>query len=145
MPLRMQQTTTIHANMTPMIDVIFLLIVFFVAVSQIVDREAVPMDLPAPANAQAGLVDKSNRIVVNVVPLPNGEVAGIVVEGHAVSVEDLEGLRTVIETRLRGGDSDIHLRADRITQYQYIHTILKTIESIDGTQHVALMISGDSM
>ena len=40
-------TSAINANMTPMIDVTFLLIVFFVAVSQIVDRDLVPLDLPS--------------------------------------------------------------------------------------------------
>ena len=39
---------TLNANMTPMIDVTFLLIVFFVVVSQIVDRDVIPLDLPAP-------------------------------------------------------------------------------------------------
>ena len=37
----------IEANLTPMIDVTFLLIVFFVLVSQIVEVENVPMSLPA--------------------------------------------------------------------------------------------------
>ena len=40
-----------QANITPMIDVVFLLIVFFVLVSQIVDLESVDLDLPTPEHA----------------------------------------------------------------------------------------------
>ena len=36
-----------------MIDVVFLLVVFFVAVSQIVDQDRVTMDLPAPSPSAA--------------------------------------------------------------------------------------------
>ena len=39
-------TAELHANLTPMIDVVFLLIVFFVLVSQIVEVENVEMRLP---------------------------------------------------------------------------------------------------
>ena len=136
--------TTIHANMTPMIDVIFLLIVFFVAVSQIVDREAVSMDLPLPTNAQAGLVEKTNRVVINVIPLENGDVAGIVVGGHLISFDDMDGLKGVLQTRLWAESPTIQLRADRSTNYQHVHTILKAIESMEGTQQVSLMIEGES-
>ena len=38
----------VAANLTPMIDVTFLLIVFFVVVSQIVEVENVEMELPRP-------------------------------------------------------------------------------------------------
>ena len=136
--------TTIHANMTPMIDVIFLLIVFFVAVSQIVDREAVSMDLPMPTNPQAGLAEKTNRVVINVIPLENGDVAGILVGGHTISFDDMDGLRGVLQTRLNAGNPTIQLRADRSTNYQHIYAILKAIESMEGTQQVALMIEGES-
>ena len=39
-------TAELHANLTPMIDVTFLLIVFFVLVSQIVEVENVELKLP---------------------------------------------------------------------------------------------------
>ena len=76
---------TLNANMTPMIDVTFLLIVFFVVVSQIVDRDVIPLDLPTPNDARATVSESENRMVINVVPLDNGEVAGIVVGDHTIA------------------------------------------------------------
>ena len=46
--LTRQERGQVQANLTPMIDVTFLLIVFFVLVSQIVEVENVDLNLPAP-------------------------------------------------------------------------------------------------
>ena len=54
---------TLNANMTPMIDVTFLLIVFFVVVSQIVDRNVIPLDLPTPENAKAMVSEVEHKLV----------------------------------------------------------------------------------
>ena len=43
--------TQVEANLTSMIDVVFLLIVFFILVSQVVNREAEPLDLPEVPDA----------------------------------------------------------------------------------------------
>ena len=60
--------------MTPMIDVIFLLIVFFVAVSQIVDRDAVPLDLPAFADSAASEIGIEDKVIVNLIGNEDGQV-----------------------------------------------------------------------
>ena len=69
--------TSIEANLTPLIDVTFLLIVFFVLVSQIVEVENVDMDLPRPRDAATVLAGDEQRAVINVVP-SNVEVGGVV-------------------------------------------------------------------
>ena len=70
---------TLNANMTPMIDVTFLLIVFFVVVSQIVDRNVIPLDLPTPENAKAMVSEVEHKLVINIVPHTHGGVSGLVV------------------------------------------------------------------
>ena len=57
----------IEANLTPMIDVTFLLIVFFVLVSQIVSQENQPMQLPEPDDPASELVTDDERAVINIV------------------------------------------------------------------------------
>ncbi len=52
-------------NMTPMIDVVFLLIVFFMLVSTFASAENVRMDLPQPDKSQAVNVKLSDRVVIN--------------------------------------------------------------------------------
>ena len=138
-----QASTTINANMTPMIDVTFLLIVFFVVVSQIVDAEAVPMDLPAPDHAVAGVSDEPDRVIVNLVPLDGGEVAGIIVGGHSIAWDSMDELTAIVHTRLQGGASDVHLRADRATKYTHIHHVIEAIRAVGTTPRVQLVISGE--
>ena len=50
-----RQNAELSANLTPMIDVTFLLIIFFVVVSQIVEVENAELDLPRPDNAASEL------------------------------------------------------------------------------------------
>ncbi len=55
-------------NITPLIDVVFLLIVFFMLVSKITSDEAVEMILPDIQDSAAIEMSDENRIVINVVP-----------------------------------------------------------------------------
>tara|TARA_B100000959_G_C14708790_1_gene511987 strand:- start:23 stop:460 length:438 start_codon:yes stop_codon:yes gene_type:complete len=138
-----KSSSTINANMTPMIDVTFLLIVFFVVVSQIVDRDAVSMDLPSPEHAVAGVPDKKNRVVVNIVPLEDGEVAGIMVGGHTIAWDAMHELTSIVDTRLRGGATDVHLRADRSTKYLHVHKVIEAIREVGVTPRLQLVIEGE--
>ena len=86
-----------------MIDVTFLLIVFFVVVSQIVDRDVVPLDLPAPENAKALVSVSDNKMVINVVPFSDGGVARIVVSEHTVGTDEMDKLSVIVGQGLANG------------------------------------------
>ena len=124
---------TLNANMTPMIDVTFLLIVFFVVVSQIVDRDVIPLDLPAPEHAKAMVSVAESKMVVNIVPHTDGSVAGIVVGQYTIDTNEMEKLSTIVSEGLSTGTSEIHLRADRATEYQYIHRVIEAIRTAGGS------------
>ena len=143
MARRGNPSSIINANMTPMIDVTFLLIVFFVVVSQIVDRDAVSMNLPAPSQAVAGIPDNQSRVVVNIVPLEHGDVAGIVVAGHTIAWDSMHELSDIVETRLRGGATEVHLRADRTTKYSYVHQVIEAIRAAGLNPRLQLVIDGE--
>lgn len=91
--------------MTPMIDVVFLLIIFFLVSSHLAKREnSIPLDLP---EASATVDDDSNvaTIVVNVLSTGQWQVAGINVDSEALrsilvqrSVETVDALRLKIRT-----------------------------------------------
>jgi|TARA_B100000959_G_scaffold281298_1_gene345034 biopolymer transport protein ExbD len=136
-------TSAINANMTPMIDVTFLLIVFFVVVSQIVDRDAIPLDLPSPNHAASGILDSSEHVTVNLVPLSGGEISEIVVGGHTIAVDAMDELTSIVNTRLQGGATDVHLRADRATKYSYIHQAIEAIRAVGTTPRVQLVVDGE--
>lgn len=126
-----------------MIDVTFLLIVFFVLVSQIVDRDAVSMDLPAPQQSAAGVPEESSHLTVNLLPIEGGDVAGIVVDGHTIEEDALDELTDIVRTRLKGGTTDVHLRADKSTQYTHIHRVIEAIRDVGTTPRLQLVVNGE--
>ena len=143
MARRGSPTSAINANMTPMIDVTFLLIVFFVVVSQIVDRDAVPMDLPSPVRSASGIPEEPTHVTVNLVPLVGGDIAGIVVGGHAIAADAMDELTAIVSTRLQGGVTDVHLRADKATKYSHIHTAIEAIREVGITPRLQLIVNGE--
>lgn len=57
---------SIVINVTPMIDVVFLLIIFFVLVSRFADAELVAVDLPDPESSQARAMKITDRVILNI-------------------------------------------------------------------------------
>ena len=62
---RQQPRAVIGFNLTPMVDVIFMLTIFFMLVSRFSSAEQVPMDLPAPNESQAKAKRVEARVVIN--------------------------------------------------------------------------------
>ena len=52
-------------NAIPMVDVIFLLTIFFMLVTRFSSAEQVPMELPKPTDSQASVVRMPERVVIN--------------------------------------------------------------------------------
>jgi len=68
MGIRLQRASRrreVGINMTPMIDVVFLLIVFFMLVSNFASAENVAMELPNPTKSQARQVKLRDRAIIN--------------------------------------------------------------------------------
>ena len=126
----------VRANMTPMIDVTFLLIVFFVLVSQIVESESVDMELPTlvqPATLPPG---DEQRIVINVVPGAFGSVSEYRVGAHAIAPGP--GAASALQRHLapllaRQPTLRINLRADARTHYEYVHPVVEAVSAAATT------------
>lgn len=58
----------VRANMTPMIDVVFLLIIFFMLVAQISRQRVIEVELPRLGHAASMGIEGESRAVINVVP-----------------------------------------------------------------------------
>jgi len=120
----------LQANLTPMIDVTFLLIVFFVLVSQIVEVENVDLRLPElnePATEPPG---EERRAVVNVVPGARGQAIEYRVGARSFRVDE-DGMaqltRHVASLFERSPAMRVNLRADRRTQYVWVQPVLEAI------------------
>ena len=122
----------IAANLTPLIDVTFLLIIFFVLVSQIVDLENVHMDLPAPPDPATEVARDEKRAVINIVPAGGGRAAGYRL-GNRFYAADTAGVHALtghLERLYRDmPQMRVNLRADRSTHYQWVQPALEAIAS----------------
>lgn len=113
-------STTEHAedrriNVTPLIDVVMVMIVFFLIVGKLAADERSPIDLPG-ADGRVRIGD-SGTLVVNV-----GADGAIVLHGETVE-------REILATRLRAAASEhegliVQVRADRALSYGAIEPVI---------------------
>jgi biopolymer transport protein ExbD len=70
-------------NLTPLIDIVFLLLVFFMLTAHFIDDQAIDIQLPVAQSSQPSVADDT----VEVVLMPNGE---LLVDGRATTLDSLE-------------------------------------------------------
>ncbi len=75
-------------NLTPLIDIVFLLLVFFMLTAHFIEDEGIPIELPEAENSTAS----ENDDFVEVIMTPDGD---LLVDGSHTPLEQLE-------ERLRG-------------------------------------------
>ena len=111
-------------NMTPMIDVVFLLIIFFLVSSHLAQQEVqTELDLPlAETGQETTEEDNVRRVVLNVLPPVDGR-AKVTVGGRELDVAEATEL-----IRFERGRSDepleIRLRVDRQTVYEAVEPLM---------------------
>ena len=88
--------SSVSFNMTPMIDIVFLLIIFFMTVSQITRTVDIP--LPLPRVTQGDSTTRTSTITINL----NAE-GTILIAGQPLS---LKSALAAIETKLQKSGND---------------------------------------
>lgn len=110
---------TAAINMTPMIDVVFLLIIFFLVSSHLAKQEnSIPLELP---EARSGLDGEQEResVVVNILPNGTRKVAGVAVDDQALELLLLERAQSAqIPLRLK-------IRTDKKVPYRQLEPVLR--------------------
>ena len=110
-------------NMTPMIDVVFLLIIFFLVSSHLAQQEVqLDLDLPGAASGRRPDADELRRVVVNV--LAEQQVGGyIMVGGRLMDDQELSRL-IAYESRRSGRQLEVRIRSDRTVPYRVIEPVM---------------------
>lgn len=132
---------TIGFNMTPMIDVVFLLIIFFLVSSHLAQQEVqLAIDLPDASSGDRPEEENVRRIVVNV--LPDRQIA---VGTEIVAPARLESLlKYEQEKTRRTGNApplEVRIRTDRLVPYQTVEPILLTCAR-SGIWNVKFAVAG---
>jgi len=145
-------------NMTPMIDVVFQLIIFFMLVNNIIAEESVEMIVPKLYDAKVKLLESDNRVTVNVRPNPLRGTTERLLEGNPWSYDgeayrvkvgldefDLQNLDLVTQTlkdaQQKNPNIHVLLRADGALYYQSIQPVMNaiTLAGIETVNLVAYM------
>jgi biopolymer transport protein ExbD len=117
-PLRRSSTST-QINMTPMIDVTFQLIIFFLLSSHLAQQETqMELALPAASSGDQAAVDDRPRLSVNV------RADGSVTLGSTPTTNDEMSGRLQKEREKLGPDMEVRIRADRSVPYKAVEPIL---------------------
>lgn len=111
-------------DMTPMIDVVFLLIIFFMLVTQFT-QQVLSAGIILPAASQSMEDDPGKRMVINVDSDGNYYVMGVKYPKEALKtqVKAYGQLKKVEYQGMMISDMKIMLRADRYTPYKHIQEV----------------------
>jgi biopolymer transport protein ExbD len=106
-------------NMTPMIDVVFQLIIFFLVSGHLVKQETqMPLPLPTARSASEQADGDKPRLTINV--LRDGQ---LLIAGRTTSSADLA---LDLQDRLakHGKDLEVRVRCDRAVAYEHVEPVM---------------------
>ncbi|MEE9211665.1 MAG: biopolymer transporter ExbD [Phycisphaeraceae bacterium] len=155
---------TPQMNLTPLIDVVFLLIVFFMLVSNIIAEEAVEMVVPRLDDPKTSELGEVHRITVNVAPQPYsadrlrgnpldfaGEAYEVKVGLQSFAIDDMAGVIAALEDAVAKGPTDkqgnstveVVLRADAALYYDAVQPVMQAITQAGiGKVNLAAFLPG---
>jgi biopolymer transport protein ExbD len=143
MPLKVQSDETPMLNLTPMIDVMFQLVIFFMVATQFSEMER-NIDVAVPEVAEAGdTVPPPQPLVVNV--LADGRIE---LDGRPVTPAELT--TQLAAARARQADPSVVIRGDARCAFQEVATALAAcreanISELGITVRIAGTADGSSL
>ena len=120
MNFKKKKSPEINLEITPLVDVIFLLLIFFVLNTQFIDLKSMSIDLPSidkktmsnlPENRVKIEISKEGDVLINNIILDTFSLKSLNKELRSISPE--------IKTAIISADSD--------TKYQYLVTIMESL------------------
>ncbi len=130
MKLRRKDADDVAIDMSPMIDMVFLLLIFFIVASQIVKVEKVPIELPAAAYAKVP-EDETGRYLITVT------AEGDLYAGPASEQVTIDQLKERVARELENDeDLRIMIRADGDTEYGVNEKIMEACADVGAVDMI---------
>jgi biopolymer transport protein ExbD len=140
---RLQRSSVWQFNMTPLIDVTFLLLTYFMLATHFASAERPDMKLPRPDDSQAVERLQENKIIINMLynekhPEPDLSFGSVAVGSMAELSERLTSLAE------RNPKIEVTLRADRRLRYGDVKKVMETVaaSNLGKLQVVAELYKG---
>lgn len=106
-------------QMSPLIDMVFLLIIFFMTASHMSSSKNMDLDIPTASNGNIPK-ERPDRWTVNVL------ADGTVYSGQ--TVVSLDELRQLVATRVQSEpDMKVYLRADKVTPHKTVRQVMNAM------------------
>lgn len=117
----------IELQMTPMIDIVFQLLIFFLVTAQAVRMTRADVELPREMGEQSTIAEQAG-LVINIL-----ESGRIVVSDRDVQIEELDSLvRAAVQQY--GGESalgaKVTVRADRRTSSEHLNAVVQRLHEL---------------
>jgi biopolymer transport protein ExbD len=129
MKLKQKKRTDVELNLTSMMDVIFLLIIFFILVTNFAAADLPELEVPEPDNSKAREEMEGTRLV-NVVPTSEDptKAAHVLIAGKRFNIEDKEAIAAMLkEEREAKGELMVDLRADARLGFDQVQPVMMAI------------------
>ncbi len=118
----------IDANLTPLIDLAFLLIVFFVLIARMSGEQLPSVELPEPHRAALSPIKSGQRIAVNVVRDGDRTILSLGAQRFAADADGERALTQVLAQRIaRDRTIPVDVRADRSLRYEAVQPVLRAV------------------
>ena len=135
MPLKMEPLEEPQLNLTPMIDIVLLLVIFFMVGTQFTDQESqLDIELPKVAEAQP-LTGGPDELTVEV-----RRDGTALFEGEPVEDAELSARLTAARERFQG--QAVVFRGDRTIDYQRVMSVVSIAERA-GIENIQLAFRVD--
>ena len=141
MPERFQRRKVreLGVNLTPMIDIVFLLLIFFVLIAQFSSRQRVQVQLPAPEPSAAKYIYSPDALTVTVICDDQAKLLAYQVEGQMIAPEQIGILTRKLQQRKAANPQvEVNLRADRRADGRVIEALMGACAEV-GIRHVNLV------
>ena len=110
------QKSSFSIEITPLIDIVFLLVIFFVVTSKVGDSQFLSLDLPKTESFQNNAVESSNEISI----INDGSVY---INGKVFNINDLDSLNEAI-FELNNNGTSVILSVDAAALHVWVINIM---------------------
>jgi len=106
-------------NITPLIDVVFLLIIFFLVASHFIRNETLePVELPVASKGRQE-EESTSRVVITITPDQR-----LLLAGMEVTVEEIENKLQMMSAEHGAESTELRIRGDKQVPYSSVEPIL---------------------
>jgi biopolymer transport protein ExbD len=111
-----------HINMAPMIDMVFLLLIFFMVASHLTKIDRTPVDLPVADKSTVPENARGRQIITIRSRDTTGEEVDVLMNLKEIVVEDIADV--VREVLAGNEDAEVFLRADRYAKHKHVKAVM---------------------